>query len=221
MKLLNRAKLAGKTLPIFFGFGLVIAAGAFDASAKDETVTQIAAAKCSVPAASAAEPSAADLTAAYECIRPALQAGYDKSGDKFAKAYAGWKIFNKNPYRSETHGRRFANNYANDIAKARYSKFEDSTEKFPVGSVLAKDTFTVNKKGGVGVGPFFIMEKMEKGWNKASDDWKYTLMLPNGKIFGVTNGVNSKKVKFCIDCHIAVAEDQDSSFFLPEELRVN
>jgi hypothetical protein len=38
---------------------------------------------------------------------------------------------------------------------------------------------------------------------------------------GTTNGKGKSSVKFCYECHNAVAEDQDTMMFLPEELRVN
>ena len=88
-----------------------------------------------------------------------------------------------------------------------------------VGRVLAKDSFTVTPKGRAGVGPFFLMEKMGRGFSKASGDWRYTLILPSGQVVGTTNGRGSNNVKFCIDCHISVAGEQDSMFFLPEEFR--
>jgi hypothetical protein len=62
-----------------------------------------------------------------------------------------------------------------------------------------------------------VTEKMSAGWNKASDDWKYSMVLPTGAIMGFTKGSNSKAMKFCYECNISVAEDQDSLLFLPEE----
>ena len=55
-------------------------------------------------------------------------------------------------------------------------------------------------------------------FNAKLHDWRYTLILPNGKILGTTGGKNSAKVGFCIECH-AVAEEQDSRFFLDEDYR--
>ncbi len=150
---------------------------------------------------------------------PALKSGYAKSGDRDAKSYAGWKIYNTQPYVSGTHGGRFVNNYANATAKA-YGKFEKAG-RMPRGSVLAKDSFSVSAKGNAGAGPFFLMEKMGGGFNKASGDWQYTLVMPNGKIIGRTNGRGSANVKFCHECHMSVAEDQDSMLLIPEEVRRN
>lgn len=88
----------------------------------------------------------------------------------------------------------------------------------PVGSILAKDSFLV-KNGKVMAGPLFVMEKMPADFNEASGNWRYTMVTPTGAIFGVTNGVNSKGMEFCIECHAAMA-DNDHMYFLPEEYRV-
>ena len=60
---------------------------------------------------------------------------------------------------------------------------------------------------------------MQAGFNKASDDWRYTMIMPNGAIAGVTNGEGSQTVEFCIGCHQAGAV-VDSLMFLPQEYRV-
>lgn len=59
------------------------------------------------------------------------------------------------------------------------------------------------------------MEKMSEGFNKPSGDWKYTMVLPDGSVFGTTNGENSENVEFCIGCHAAKAA-LDHIFFVPE-----
>ena len=51
-------------------------------------------------------------------------------------------------------------------------------------------------------------------------DWKYAMVMPNGSFFGGTKGRNGAKLKFCADCHNAVAE-QDGMFFLPSKFRLN
>ena len=63
------------------------------------------------------------------------------------------------------------------------------------------------------------MEKMGSGFKPARvADWKYTMILPNGTVAGVTNGKGSENMVFCYECHMAM-EETDSLFFLPEELR--
>ena len=63
------------------------------------------------------------------------------------------------------------------------------------------------------------MEKMPAGFNKASGDWKYTMIMANGSTFGTTNGKGSAAVTFCLECHASVGEDQDHLFFMPEDVR--
>ncbi|MBT4019413.1 MAG: hypothetical protein HOE62_15785 [Alphaproteobacteria bacterium] len=153
---------------------------------------------------------------AYNCLKAPLQAAYAKSGDQVAKAYPTWVNYATAPYQSATHGDRYANNYANAVAKS-YGKYEESG-KMPVGAVLAKDSFMAHPNGKVSPGPLFIMQKMAAGFNKPSGDWRYSMIMPNGSTLGVTNGKGSANVAFCIECHASM-EDQDHMFFLPEEVR--
>ena len=157
----------------------------------------------------------------YASLTKLLKDCYARSGLALTKVYQSWDRYNTAPYESATHGGRFVNNYANAKAKA-YGKYEASGP-MAVGGILVKDSFQVKKgkngKNKVTPGPMFIMEKMAAGFNPSTHDWKYSMITVNGKIFGTTNGKGSKKMKFCADCHNAVAEDQDTMFYLPEEFR--
>ncbi len=203
--------------------------------------------------APAAKLSDAEAAATYERIAKDLRVGYAKSDHPVATAYFTWKHYNKVPYVSETHGGRFVNNFANDVAQA-YGKFEKAGV-MPQGSVLAKDSFGAPPaksgaanpcaaknpcaanpcavknpcaanpcaanpcaaSGKVRPGPLFIMEKMSAGFSPESGDWRYTMIMPDGSVFGATKGRNADKVQFCADCHGGA--DNDSMFFLPEEYR--
>lgn len=46
----------------------------------------------------------------------------------------------------------------------------------------------VDGEGQVSVGPVFLMEKHNAGFNKVSHNWQYTLIMPNGQTVGTTNG---------------------------------
>ncbi len=109
-------------------------------------------------------------------------------------------------------------NYANAGAAA-YGKYEKAG-KMPKGAVLAKSSFLANAKGQVSAGPLFLMEKMAGGFNRDSHDWRYTMVMPDGKVFGTTNGTGSAAVTFCYECHNSVAAEQDALLFLPEDVRV-
>ena len=141
---------------------------------------------------------------------------YLSDGSGITAEYRNWNNYNTVPYQSATHGGRYVNNYANKTAAA-YGKFEDFGE-MPVGSILAKDSFTVDGSGDVSSGPLFLMRKMEAGFRPDFGDWEYTLIMPGGDVYGVTNGTGSGNVEFCGTCHMAVP-GQDHMFFLPVEYR--
>ena len=137
-------------------------------------------------------------------------------GSDIAADYRSWDIYNTAPYQSATHGGRYVNNYANETGAA-YGKFEDFGE-MPVGSILAKDSFTLDGDGEGSSGPLFLMRKMEAGFRPDFGDWEYTLIMPGGNVYGITNAAGSGNVDFCGTCHMAVL-DQDHMFFMPVEYR--
>ena len=163
------------------------------------------------------ELTVAEAIAAYDCMKPELQAAYAGSGNAIAINYQAFDYYSTAPYVSALHGMRYVTNLANQSGSA-YGRYED-VGTMRNGGVLAKDSFVVGANGSLSVGPLFLMQKMPAGFNAASDDWKYTMVMPDGSIFGETNGTNSAAVQFCIDCHV-VAET-DHMFFLPVEFRVN
>ena len=158
-----------------------------------------------------------DAAKVYKALREDLVSGYTSSGDSVALGYSTWQRYNSAPYRSATHGLRYVSNYANELAGA-YGRYEQAG-RLPVGAIIAKDSFSVSLEGERRPGPLFIMEKMEAGFNYVSGDWRYSMIMPDGEIFGVTKGVNSERVGYCIGCHLA-KEDQDHLFFVPASVRV-
>ncbi len=148
-----------------------------------------------------------------------MRVAYAKSDNNTAVNYTSWRRYSTQAYLSATHGNRYVQNYGNAAAKA-YGAYEDAGT-MPAGAALAKDSFSVSAKGKVTVGPLFVMEKMPAGFYAKSDDWRYTMVMPNGSIFGATKGAGSAKVEFCIGCHISVAPDADSMMFLPDDYRVS
>ncbi len=165
------------------------------------------------------ELAAAEARSAYDCLVKELAAGYGKSGLAVAGYYKDWKNYSNQPYVSDTHGGRYVNNFGNSLA-ASYNKYEKAG-RMPVGALLAKDSFVAKGNGKLAAGPLFLMEKMAAGFNENSGNWRYTMVLPNGQVFGTTNGAGSAKMKFCYECHMSVAEEQDSLMFLPEEYRAH
>ena len=161
------------------------------------------------------DPAAADRI--YRDMARDLADIYGLSGDAAAGVYQKWRRYNTSPYLSVTHGQRYVNNYANALARD-YGRFEQSGP-FPLGAIIAKDSVAVTKAGGIFAGPLFLMEKMNAGFNADSGNWRYTMILPNGSVFGTTGGAGGAKVQFCVECHISVAPEVDSMFFMPEEYR--
>ena len=153
----------------------------------------------------------------YLGLRDKMANLYAISNHPIAKHYLNWKKYNTAPYISATHGKRYLNNYANKKAVA-YGKFENAGT-FPEGSIIAKDSFSVTEDGKVNYGPLFIMEKMKKGFNYVSGDWRYIMIMPDGSFMGETNGIDSERVKYCIGCHLA-KEQFDHLYFLPKKFRI-
>ena len=158
-----------------------------------------------------------DAMTIYARILNEMTAAYGLSGDAASRSYRGWRRYNRVPYRSATHGERFVNNYANAQARA-YGDFE-AAGRMPPGALLAKDSFAVTARGDVFSGPLFLMEKMAPGFSPASNDWRYSMIMPDGSLFGETGGSGSARVEFCHACHAEVG-DADNLFFVPEGNRV-
>ncbi len=155
----------------------------------------------------------------YNCLLPQMARAYGKSDNEIAVNFTSYRLYSNQPYISANHAERYVQNYANDTARA-YGAYEKAG-RFPAGTKLAKPSFTVSGLGRAAIGPLFLMEKMEAGFSKESHDWRYTMIMPDGTVFGTTNGAGAANVEFCIGCHLAVSPDQDSVMLLPEEYRVN
>ncbi len=164
-----------------------------------------------------ADLSDADALTIYDRILDDMIASYRLSRLPYAESYRTWRRYNTAPYLSSEHGNRYLNNYANALADA-YGKYED-VGTLPEGAVVAKDSFTVTDRGDVFTGPLFVMEKMPPGFNPAGRDWRYTMIMPDGSLFGTTNGDGAARVEFCVTCHREAGDDRDHLFFLPKQHR--
>ena len=162
--------------------------------------------------------SDADAETVYSQILDEIVAGYELSGDPTAADYRTWRRYNKAPYRSATHGERYVNNYGNDVGKV-YAGF-GKNGAMPQGTVLAKDSFAVTSRGDVFTGPLFVMEKMAPGFLPEARDWRYSMIMPDGSLFGQTKGPGSERVEFCITCHKAAGDDLDHLFYVPDDYRM-
>lgn len=165
----------------------------------------------------AAELSPDKANRIYSIVMHALARGYSLSGNASAGQYQSWRRYNTSPYESVTHGNHYLNNYVNDIGAA-YGRFE-SAGTLPVGTIIAKDSFSVTETDEILLGPLFLMQKMPEGFDYVTGDWRYTLIGPDGAIRGETHGEGAKRVEYCIACHLAV-EHQDHLYFVPPAYRV-
>lgn len=156
---------------------------------------------------------------AYNCALPALRQAHGESGFAPAAEYLDWQRFSTGPYESRAHSRRYVSNYANAIAAEFYGRWE-AIDKMPVGSILAKNSLIVTPEGRVGFGSLAILEKMPAGFNPDTGDWRFTLVLPDGRLFGQTNDDDQVAVKFCADCHQDAGPKQDFLFFMPQRYRI-
>ena len=153
------------------------------------------------------------VQALYDCIKGKLRDGYAAKGGTNTKEYQSWKNASTLPAVNGTHGKRFLMTFVNDAGYAEYTKFLEERGPMPVGSIIAKESFNVSKKGKVKSGPLFFMEKVAAGGDADQyGNWVYSAFTPKGKVMKI-------KQKFCHDCH-ANFEDQDALGYPGEDHRV-
>ena len=74
--------------------------------------------------------------------------------------------------------------------------------KFPVGTIIAKDSFIKTKGGKPGSrGPILFMRKEKPGYDPSGGDWRYAFTRPDFSLIGEGKSGN---VAFCKACHTAV-----------------
>ena len=158
----------------------------------------------------------AQVMALYDCIKDQMAEAYGKSDNPVASEFRSWNATATRPAVAGPHGERFLQTFANDIAAEEYLKFAEEGVEMPVGSVLAKESFSLHtkgdKKGQPRVGPLFIMTKVAPGEADETDGWVYAGVQPNGKELKF-------KQSFCHDCHAAF-EGQDALGYPLEEVRI-
>lgn len=154
----------------------------------------------------------ADIDRLYDCVKDDLAAGYAKEGHPVGSVYRDWQATSTGPAAPGPHGDRFLYTFANDTAFADYVSYrDDGGWSMPVGSVLAKESYTLTKEGAPRKGPLFVMTKVAGGEADEFGNWVYSAVQPNGKNMGI-------KQSFCHDCHQAFA-DQDSLGFPDTDVR--
>jgi hypothetical protein len=98
--------------------------------------------------------------------------------------------------------------------RATYGNWE-GLGALPVGSVLAKDSFIVSRKGKISVGPLFLMTKGDAAAKPATRGWHYEMIMPGGEVRG-----DGKIQTFCNDCHRRAGARDDYLMFVPLPYRV-
>ncbi|MEE9315374.1 MAG: cytochrome P460 family protein [Rhizobiaceae bacterium] len=153
------------------------------------------------------------VTGLYDCIKSELREGYAAMGGANTKEYTSWKAAGTAPAAPGVHGKRFLTTFVNETGYAEYVKFAEENVKMPVGSIVAKESFNVSKKGKVQKGPLFFMTKVAAGGEADKfGNWVYAAFTPKGKEMKIKQG-------FCHGCHTGY-EDQDSLGYPVEEVRV-
>ena len=200
-------------MKILLSMGTVFA-GLFCATALAQDTAETA----HVAVENPAELTQEQANAIYDELKARLDALYAPADLDLIKNYQSWKRYNTAPYISATHGQRFVNNFVNEIG-SDYGKLK-SGERYPVGTVLAKDSITVTDDGKTFPGAMFVMEKLPEGRSPETADWRYVMVIPDGSVFGDTIGDEPELVEYCHVCHEAVADD-DYVFYIPEDYRLD
>jgi|GEM_PF-467569 len=159
----------------------------------------------------------ADAHAVYLCMADKLSVGY-MTGDKrwipreFVEGYRTWTPASTLPADPGFHGERFLFTYVNETGAEEYTKFADEDVDMPVGSVIAKESFSIDDNGKAKPGPLFIMQKAAEGASPRTGDWYYMAVAPSGAPMGVN------VYTACNECHQAY-EDSDYMAYPEEDVR--
>lgn len=154
-----------------------------------------------------------EVNSYYECAREELVKGYQSGDNELAKKYTSWKAGATGPGKVPgIHASRYLMTYINDIGHSTYVAYAPSGVNFPVGTIVAKESFKIKKGGKLKAGPLFLMEKV--GLEKApkADGWFYSVVNADG---------GDKKISqaFCHGCH-QVYKAQDAMGYPVEAVRI-
>jgi hypothetical protein len=148
----------------------------------------------------------------YECFRAKLVADYQSGDNEYAKEYTSWKAVSSGPAKPGVHSNRYLMTFVNSVGVDAYTEFKTSGVNLPIGTVIAKESFKIKKKGKVKAGPLFFMEKVGVDKAPKTGGWLYSGVKGNGKKFSVSQ-------KFCDSCHKNYKE-QDYVGYPVESVRV-
>lgn len=160
--------------------------------------------------------NAAEVEATAACLAPALDAVLTSAREPVLRGAAAWAPMSK-AYRGSEHG-MFLQVYANEAAAASYRNYEQGAP-IPVGGAVLKRSFRVAADGKAAPFALFVMERMPQGFSPDTNDWRFVLVGPDGRLVGATKGPDDAKVRYCAQCH-ATARRQDFLLFVPPGLRL-
>lgn len=160
----------------------------------------------------------AEAEKVYECLAEKLNAGYKKGGKgwinkSYVDNYRSWTRASSFPAAPGVHGDRFLITWVNKTGASEYMKYAEDPN-IPAGTLIAKESFSVNNKGKAVAGPLFLMEKTAKGKSPETDDWYYMMVAPNGKPVAVN------VMAACSTCHQGAYAHQGGLGYPVEEARV-
>ncbi|MEL6680105.1 MAG: cytochrome P460 family protein, partial [Pseudomonadota bacterium] len=141
-----------------------------------------------------------EAQAVYECIEESLNAGYQGGNLNWIPSdivadYKSWRLASTAPAAPGFHSNRFLLTYVNEVGFDAYTKYEEDPV-IPAGTVIAKESFSVNDEGKVRPGPLFIMQKAEAGASPETLDWYYMAVSTGGNAMGIN------VMTACNECHL-------------------
>lgn len=179
--------------------------------------TAAAAQDCS-PGKSGLDLTAAEAQEVYDCIAAGLHGGY-MQGDKrwipeaFVSDYRDWVRASAFPAAPGFHSNRFLVTWVNDAGADAYMQYAEDPD-IPVGTVIAKESFSVGDHGAVTAGPLFLMQKVAEADSPETGGWYYMMVNPSGTPMAVN------VMTACNECHMGTYGFQGGLGYPVPEARV-
>jgi len=149
----------------------------------------------------------------YAASRADLIAGYQKGTNPIAADYPDWKATATAPAAPGVHSGRYMMTYVNEIGHADYIKYSSQNPAMPIGTLIAKESFTVKREGEFRPGPLFTMEKVSLEDAPDTGGWLYGRVNTDGSKMRTSQ-------KFCHSCHEAFST-QDSLGYPVKQVRLD
>ncbi|HKK29869.1 MAG TPA: cytochrome P460 family protein [Alphaproteobacteria bacterium] len=199
----------------------IAAGGLFLVAACGNAETNVASAaqqNCD-PGKPGSELTGAEAQNVYQCIADQLHADYKEGGKRwipedYVNNYRDWTAASQFPAAPGVHGGRFLLTWVSEPGADEYLKYQEDPN-IPAGTVIAKESFSVNDQGKVSPGPLFLMEKVEAGKSPETDDWYYMMVGPNGQPQAID------VMSACSACHQGAFGHQGGLGYPVEEARID